>query len=280
MKLTNTVRYAISSLLLLQILLSSMSNCGISAIKTLNYSLQSITTPYNKQSFYSQSAFKHTVLLDAGHGGRDHGCTGLAHIEKDFTLAFTKELAAKIEYFSDDITVLHTREYDETVSLERRIAKANEQAVDLFISVHANHGTSSSYHGFETYVYGAASSEVENNLVHREESHEEAPRQKGLAIADHIISEVSKSACLEQSFKLGALIDESVGAIAGLRNRGIKQAEFRVLKKSQVPSILLEVGYLTNPEDVNFLTDIKQRNHLSEALAKSIISHLGEGAAR
>lgn len=274
MKLTLILRYSISSLILLQILSSYLSFNEFSIVRTLDTSLQSITTPYNKQSFGTQSAYKHTVLLDAGHGGKDHGCSGFSHREKDFTLAFAKELGAKIEYFSDDIKVIYTREYDETVSLNKRVAMANQASVDLLVSVHANHGASPDYHGFETYVYGEAQSEADASLVYREESHNYDASTPTAEIADHILNEMSKSQSQENSFRLGAIIAASIDALPGLRNRGIKQAEFRVLKKAQVPSILLEIGYLTNQKDVRFLTDVKQRNRLSETLAKSIIAHL------
>jgi len=274
MKLTLILRYSISSLILLQIVSSYLSFADFAIGTTLDTGVQSITTPFNKQSFETQSAYKHTVLLDAGHGGKDHGCTGLSHSEKDFTLAFAKELGAKIQYFSNDIEVIYTREYDETVSLDSRIAMANQASVDLLVSVHANHGASPDYHGFETYVYGEAQSEADQSLVYREESHNYGSAHPTTGIADHILTEMSKSLSQENSFRLGALIAESVDALPGLRNRGIKQAEFRVLKKAQVPSILLEVGYLTNQKDVRFLSDVKQRNRLSETLAKSIIAHL------
>lgn len=240
--------------------------------RTFN-SLQSITTVHKKQSFAAQSAYKYTVLLDAGHGGKDHGCQGLEHTEKDFTLAFAKELGAKIKYFSDDIDVRYTRQYDESVSLNSRVAMANEADVDLFISIHGNHGASIEYSGFETYVYGPASSEATQELVHREERHRPAHSQSAHT-ADHILQQMGKKASQEESFLLGHKISKAVSTLHNIRNRGIKQAEFRVLKNCRVPALLLEIGYLTNPSDVTLLKDVKERNKISETLALSIIDHL------
>lgn len=211
------------------------------------------------------------IVIDPGHGGKDLGCSTHCHKEKSFTLPFSLKLGDKIQYHSNkQVQVLFTRSDDSSVSLYTRTAVANAAQADLFISVHANSIDDPSVHGFETYVYGSSSSD--HLTVDEDYIYNGAGASNN--IADHILTNMAKSNHLKESILLAENINKKIEGSKRLKNRGVKQAQFKVLKNADMPSVLLEMGYLTNTKDAALLLSEKGQNTLADKIAKAILEYL------
>ena len=238
--------------------------------------LQSIYGQANKQLSTDESGRNLVVVLDPGHGGKDTGCSGHHHLEKDITLAFTKELGRNIELLNPHITVIYTRTSDESISLNHRVNLANRAKADLFLSIHANAGPNDQVSGFETFVYGETLDDEARHLTHRENAVPNSHPDKALPIAQLILTQMKQSEVLDKSIGLAAKISYNISQIDKYRNRGIKQAQFRVLHKAQMPSVLLEIGYLTSPSDVKKLSDSRFKSDLIDKISTGIVEYLGQ----
>lgn len=201
------------------------------------------------------------VVIDAGHGGKDPGTHGRFSNEKDVTLAIALELGRTIKKYLEDVEVIYTRTTDEFIPLDQRAEIANKNDADLFISIHANALHSHSVYGTETYVMGPHTFEGnlevakrENSAILMEENYEE--RYEGFnpsSPESHILFSLYQNAYQESSLRLAEKIEKQFEHRVGRRSRGVRQAGFWVLWRTSMPSVLVEVGYLTNPEEEKFL---------------------------
>ena len=201
-----------------------------------------------------------TVVLDAGHGGKDIGCNGADAHEADVALAIIKDLGRQIEANMPDVQVIYTRKTDLFVELDERAAIANRHHADLFISVHCNAGPAAS-HGTEVWTMGLHKTTANLNVAQRENSvilqeKDYQSRYDGFdprSPQSHILFSLYQSAYITNSLRLAQRIDRQFRSSVGRATRGVKQAGFIVLWKSTMPSVLVESGFLTNPTEEKYL---------------------------
>jgi N-acetylmuramoyl-L-alanine amidase len=214
-----------------------------------------------------------TVVIDAGHGGHDSGCLGKAAKEKDVALQLAMKVGSLIEQSHKDVKVIYTRKDDRFLELHQRASVANKNNADLFISIHLNSAKPHA-HGTETYTQGlhvtSANLEVskrENASVLLESDY--AVNYDGFDPKDpttHIIFELFQSAYRNQSLKFAEKVEKNFETHAGRFSRGVKQAGFLVLYRTTMPAVLIEAGFLTNPNEENYLTSSIGQQKLSESI--------------
>lgn len=201
-----------------------------------------------------------TVVIDAGHGGKDPGCHGNFAQEKHVCLDMALMLGAKINAAYPDINVVYTRDTDVFVELDERAKIANRNNADLFICIHANAASASAY-GTETYVLGLHRTEAqqrvaerENSIIHLEDDGGEKYKSFDMSPDAIIARQIQLSVFLDQSIMFASHLQSEFKKI-GRHDRGVKQAGFLVLYKTTMPSVLIETGFLTNPKEEKFLSD-------------------------
>ncbi len=215
-----------------------------------------------------------TVVIDAGHGGKDPGCRGSHTREKDVTLAIALRLGKMIEQSYPNVNVIYTRKTDVFVELDERAKIANRNNADLFICIHANAGGEAAY-GVETYVLGLHRTEAqqkiaerENSAIQFEENNDEKYKDINLSVDAIIARQLQLSVFLDHSIMFATYIQNQVKAI-GRKDRGVKQAGFLVLYKTTMPSVLIETGFLTNRQEEKFLRDTSNQTLMAQSFFKA-----------
>ena len=212
-----------------------------------------------------------TVVIDAGHGGKDPGCHGALAQEKHVCLSMALMLGAKINKYYPDINVIYTRDTDVFVELGERAKIANRNNADLFICIHANAASASAY-GTETYVLGLHRTESqqsvavrENSIIHLEDDGGAKYKSFDMSPDAIIARQIQLSVFLDQSINFASKLQTEFTSI-GRHNRGVKQAGFLVLYKTTMPSVLIETGFLTNPKEEKFLADSTTQNQMAGSM--------------
>ncbi len=221
-----------------------------------------------------------TVVIDAGHGGHDPGAMGQLAKEKNINLAIALKLGNLIQRTMKDVRVIYTRDKDYFVELYRRAEIANENKADLFICIHCNANNNHSLKGAETYVMGLHKSQAnlevakfENAAILLESDYQSS--YNGFdpnADESYIIFSLNQNKNLEQSTDFAASIQEQMEERVGLNNRGVRQAGFIVLYKTAMPSVLVEVGYLSNQSEEKFLVTDKGQEYIASAIYRAFKS--------
>jgi len=201
-----------------------------------------------------------TVVLDAGHGGKDIGCSGKNHHEADISLAIIKDLGRLIETNVPGVKVIYTRKTDVFIPLDERAAIANRAHADLFISVHCNAGPPGSV-GTEVWTMGLHKTVANLGVAQRENAailyeKDYQRRYNGFdprSPQSHILFSLFQSAYITNSLRLAQRIDQRFRTGVGRESRGVKQAGFLVLWKSAMPSVLVEAGFLTHRPEERYL---------------------------
>jgi N-acetylmuramoyl-L-alanine amidase len=231
-------------------------------------------------SAFSPSERKDTtirkVVIDAGHGGKDVGCNGKVSKEADVALKIALELGNTIEKNLPDVKVIYTRKNDTFVELIDRAGIANKNKADLFISIHCNAGPSHA-HGTETYTMGLHTSEGnlqvakrENSVILQEANYKE--KYNGFepnSPQSHILFSLYQSAYIDNSLRFASKVEDQFKQKVGRTSRGVKQAGFLVLWKSAMPSALIEVGFLTNPQEEKFLNDDTNQSYIASGIYRA-----------
>ena len=201
------------------------------------------------------------VVIDAGHGGKDHGCSGSKSNEKTLALSIAKNLGKKINKYHPEVDVIYTRETDVFIPLFKRIDMANKAKADLFISIHCNAVHKHRVSGTETYVMGLHTAQ-ENLLVAKRENASILYEKNFKSTYEgyepgsaegHIILSMFQNAHLEKSIDFANKVESSFKKRTPMRSRGVKQAGFVVLRQATMPSILVETGFLTNKSNESYL---------------------------
>lgn len=232
---------------------------------------------------YSQSSQKegvHTVVIDAGHGGTDPGNLGTRRYkttEKDIALSVSLKVGAYIEENFDDVKVIYTRKTDVLVDLKERAQIANRAKADLFISIHCDAFTKSSVSGSTTLVMGKNHDDdnlrvaiQENSVIYLEENYEE--KYEGFDPnnpTSYIAFSVYQGAFMLQSVSFAQKVQDQFRTRVGRKDRGVKQQPLMVTKMAVMPSVLIELGFLTNPTEEDFLNSDKGQSYMASAIYRA-----------
>ncbi len=223
----------------------------------------------------SLSAQAYTLVIDAGHGGKDPGAIGRKSKEKNINLAVALAFGKLVEQNCPDVKVVYTRKTDVFVELDERANIANRNKADLFVSIHVNStAAKNGPQGTETYTLGmhraADNLEVakrENSVITLESNYEQ--KYEGFdpkSSESYIIFELMQDKNMEQSVNFAKLVQQQFKSTAGRVNKGVYQAGFLVLRATSMPSALIELGYINNANEETYLCSAAGQS----ALAKSI----------
>jgi len=218
------------------------------------------------------------VVIDAGHGGKDPGALGRYSKEKNIALAIALKTGDYIEKNLPDVEVIYTRKTDVFVELHNRARIANNSEADLFISIHCNGNNSSKPYGTETYVMGLHKSQanlevakLENAAILKEEDYSDMydgfdPSRD----EDYIALTLFQNAYQENSLSLASMVQDQFRERAKLKDRGVWQAGFWVLYKTAMPAILVETGFLSNPNDEKYLHSDEGQSYIASAIYRAV----------
>ncbi|MBP7023152.1 MAG: N-acetylmuramoyl-L-alanine amidase [Bacteroidales bacterium] len=217
------------------------------------------------------------VVVDAGHGGKDPGTVGRISKEKDIALSIALKVGSYIEKNFSEVKVIYTRNDDTFIPLDERSRIANEAKADLFISIHCNSAPNRTSFGTETYVMGLHRSADNLDVAMRENaviSYEDdySTRYEGYdpsSSESYIIFSMLQNAFLDQSLSLANLIQTDFRDRASRKDRGVKQAGFLVLWKTSMPSVLVEVGYLSNASEEKYLNSQEGQDYIASSIYRA-----------
>lgn len=222
-----------------------------------------------------------TIVLDAGHGGKDPGTLGSKSQEKDVALKVTLKLGALIEKNHPKVKVIYTRKTDVFIPLNERANIANSNNADLFISIHCNANANKSASGHETYVMGshknAANLDVakrENEVILKEDNY--SSNYDGFdpnSQQSFIIFSMFQNAFVDQSIVLATNIQQKFANTVEFKDRGVKKAGFLVLYKTYMPSVLIETGFLSNTEEEKFLTSDSGQDEYANSIYNAFANY-------
>ena len=215
-----------------------------------------------------------TITLDPGHGGSETGATGGGGLqEKDVTLAIARRLGQLLESRLG-VRVLLTRDGDNYLELDERTTIANNNKSDLFLSIHANASPRPNASGSEVYFLSYQASDEESRRLAASENANGSTRPRASSDLEFILWDMAQASHLNESATLAELLqDELRAGRTDDRNRGIKQAPFRVLMGATMPSALIEVGFITNPEEERRLGSSDYQDQLANAIYRGVVKY-------
>ena len=218
-----------------------------------------------------------TVVIDAGHGGKDPGAMGKNSKEKHIALSIALQTGSYIEKNFPHVKVIYTRKTDRFIPLHQRAKIANDAKADLFISIHCNANNSSKIYGTETYVMGLSTNKanlevakLENASILQEEDYMD--HYEGFnpdSPEAHIIFSLYQNAYLDQSLNFASKVQQQFKERVGLRDRGVYQAVLFVLYKTAMPSVLIETSYLSNSSDEKYLLSDEGQTYIASAIYRA-----------
>jgi N-acetylmuramoyl-L-alanine amidase len=217
------------------------------------------------------------IIIDPGHGGQDVGTSHGKLYEKDITLKYALRLKQSLKKFLPDVEVVLTREKDEYISLEARSKFANQYQNSIFISLHVNHADDTKIHGAETYILNpnATDDDAKKTAMLENDSYlRELKKQKETSTnVIKILAELEQTKFIQRSAELASCIQQELMhnlSDKNVKNRGVKQAMFYVLSQVAMPSVLVEIGFLSNEMDRKHLVSEDFLRDFSDSLAYAI----------
>lgn len=274
-------------------LLLALTNTGYSEISTLTEGIEPVTwaiygadtldlffdEPVSTDLFsaddlqFANNMQFDVIVLDAGHGGHDPGTIGHRGLyEKDVVLQITKRVGAYLEEHLPDVKVVYTREDDTFISLLDRGRIANEADGDIFVSIHANSFSQRKVNGAEVYFLGLARSESALEVMKRENSvlQYEDREVENLTEEDLLIYELANAGNMSTSEIIAGQIEKQFRERASRPSRGVKQAAFQVLYEASMPGVLIEIGFISNPDEARYLSTEYGQSIIASAIFRSI----------
>ena len=222
-----------------------------------------------------------TIVIDPGHGGKDPGTLGTkrySKYEKDIALSVSLKLGNYILNSFPDIKVVYTRKEDVFLELNERTRIANKSNADIFISVHCDGFTNSKAYGASVFVMGMSKLKANLDVAMRENAAmylEDNYKQKydgfdPKSAESYIVFSLMQNTYLEQSLQLAEYVEEQFAYKANRKSRGVKQAPFYVISRTNMPSILVECGFLTNPKEEDYLQTDKGQNQIAMSIFEAV----------
>ena len=218
-----------------------------------------------------------TIVIDAGHGGTDPGAIGSRSKEKDITLGVALKIGKYIADNFSDVKVIFTRDKDIFIPLYERADIANKNKADLFISIHANSSVKKYVYGAETYVMGEDKNEknfevakAENSVIFQEDDY--TTKYEGFdpnSTESYIIFSLVQRTHLNQSMNIARLIQNQLREKARRVDRGVSQGPFLVLWRTSMPSVLLEIGFISHPDEEKYLSSEAGQDFLASAVYRA-----------
>ena len=226
---------------------------------------------------------KNVVVIDAGHGGHDPGASGKHSKEKNIALSIALKIGKKLETQDPSLTIIYTRKSDVFIPLHKRIALANKEKADLFISVHCNYVDNPHVCGTETFVMGLHRAEENLKVAKRENSavlleSEYESNYEGYdpnSPIGHILLSMIQNVFLDNSIELASSVESNLASRKKTKSRGVKQAGFVVLRQATMPSVLIETGFLSNPKEEKYLMSKEGQAEMASSISKGITNYFG-----
>lgn len=224
-----------------------------------------------------------TVVIDPGHGGDKPGAVGRRVQEKTLTLQMALKLGKLIEDNYPDVTIIYTRTTDVDITLADRARLANKAKADLFISIHCNSWTNSTPTGVETYVMGLSQSKAnmevakkENADILLEKGYKDNSDYQGFdpnSPESYVMFAMYQNAYLDKSLDFAGFIQDQYKSAIKTINRGVKQAEIFVLYKTAMPAVLTEVGFISNPEEEQYMMSDEGQAAIVSSIFKAFVTY-------
>ena len=224
-----------------------------------------------------------TIVIDAGHGGDKPGAIGKKCKEKTLTLQMALKLGKLIEENCPDVKIIYTRTTDVDVALAERARLANKAKADLFLSIHCNSWTNSTPTGVETYVMGLSQSKAnmevakkENADILLEKDYKDNSDYQGFdpnSPESYVMFAMYQNAYLDKSLDFAGMIQDQYKANIKTINRGVKQAEIFVLYKTAMPAVLTEVGFISNPEEEQYMMSDEGQATIVVSIFKAFLNY-------
>ena len=235
----------------------------------------------------ASAAGKFVLVIDAGHGGKDAGCVGKVSKEKTLTLRYALAFGKIVERNCPDVKVIYTRTSDRFLELWQRAEIANKNKADLFVSVHINAvAKGSSVHGYQTYALGRGETtgkkgiqenlEVakrENSVIYMEKDYQQRYQGFDNSPESNIMFEFIQDKNMERSVELARLFQKSICAATGRLDKGAHQNNLAVLRLTSMPACLMELGFISNPDEEAFMNASSSTDKYARGFLKAFISY-------
>lgn len=231
---------------------------------------------------------QYTVVLDAGHGGKDPGAVGRFSQEKDLNLKLVLKIGEQLNERYPDVKVVYTRSTDVFIPLQTRADIANKNNADLFLSIHTNSAESKSASGVETFILGTEKMEKNLDVAMRENAvmkleADYKTTYQGFdpnSIDSYIMFELMQNSYMEQSLLFATQVQKRFVDHLNRDDRGVRQAAFWVLLKTACPSVLFEMGFISNPEEERFLNQDASIAQMANAIVNAFGAYTHKQAVR